>query len=166
MPSFKINKAPIKTFLDYLLCRVLRRLPPCCPSAASNLRLALAKLLGLLGRLAGVCPFPMRRVKLFNTRRTLIFFKDGEANGSLLPAERVGDCIPSLLIGEVIIRDGRHHRAADILLAELALITVHTLAISLARIHARAGLEALGELASKRATNHRQNRHGHKKNGK
>jgi hypothetical protein len=154
---------PVKTFLDYLL-RVLRRLPPRIPSAA-NFRLALAKLLGLFARLAGVCPCSTRRVKLFNVRRILNFLKDGEPNGSLLRAERVGDCIP-LLIGEVIIRDGRHHRAADILLAELALIARHTLAISLARIHARAGLEALGELARKRTANHWEDRHRHKKNGK
>ena len=67
-------------------------------------------------------------------------FKDGEPNfaGDLtvLVGERFGFGEAILLIREVIIRDGRHYRTADILLAELALIACYSLAVSLARIDA------------------------------
>jgi len=50
-----------------------------------------------------------------------------------------------LLIGEIVVRDGSGHRAAHILLAEFTLITCDTLAVTLARIDARHGLESLGK---------------------
>ena len=58
--------------------------------------------------------------------------KEGELNAGLF--RRVGEAI--LLIREVIIRDGRHYRTADILLAELALIACYSLTVPLARIGA------------------------------
>jgi hypothetical protein len=49
-----------------------------------------------------------------------------------------------LLLWEIVVGDRGSHRATDILLAEFALIARDALAITLARIDARHGLEALG----------------------
>jgi hypothetical protein len=49
------------------------------------------------------------------------------------------------LIGKVVIRNRRRNSAADILLAELALLACYALTITLTAIDPRHGLEALGK---------------------
>ena len=56
-------------------------------------------------------------------------------------------CDDGLLIGKIVICDRRHYGAAHILLAKLALIASHTLAVALAGIYTTPPqcLEALGK---------------------